>query len=647
MMRGSLTFLAVMVAALLATGCGGSKSEIKASPQATVFAPADGTVSGKSIKVSMASTTIDRVRTQRLVDFSDTKAPQAAVLVYGGFQGTEGVLTLQPDFNFPADLVFINKDKKAVKLYASDDRHYTPFGAKSRVTQSEDGANSYTSGEPASVVLALPRGKAAEFGISVGSTVEISPDPYAAIAKADPNGIELFFRARKLKDPEIDEIADPIRFTSRVAITAEDRARGILDGENAVVLFYQHEDTDWHEGGFWLKGKTGEFSIAFMRLQQGTGGGPIPFTGTVQDVVEGMTDSGTEDLSRPTWWPSASRAQAMDEVSPTGRGNQVQGPINAVLVVRGRDGIKKLGIEEDMWILGAPLTLQTPSQSGGSEGNRVEKNSLNGLIVTAGGESYTLKLMQTQSDMDAAASGVLLYRMGHLSVFAWDSAAKAAVRNYRAADAKIALLKHTADNRYSVDKIVTVPGHLQSAFAIADAPSRFGVLLTEGVSLKAGDDVVLPWQAHNVRPVLGRGAFWKGKSTIKQSTHAPKDSTAITLEVVQTEADISKGLMFRRSLPENQGMLFIFSKPDMREFWMKNCEMDIDVAFVAEDFTISVIREMKKPAPGTRESELELYSSRRKVLYAVEMEGGWFKKNGISEGDRLWLPPSLRQRTTK
>lgn len=638
--------MAIAMAAILFAGCGGAKAEISVEPKATVFALQDGSVSGKAVKASIGATTIERIRVQRLVDFSDTKSVQAAVLVYGGFDGKEEALTLTPDFNFPADLVFINKDKRAVRLFASDTSHYTPFGAKARVSMGENGPNSYSSGAPASVVLALPRGKAAEFGISEGGTVEISPDPYAQIAKADPNGIQLYFRQRKLQEPSTDDIADPVKFSAPLAITAEERARGIMEGQNALVLLYQHEDTDWQRGGFWLKGKAGEYSIAFMRIQQSPGGGPLGFTGIVQDVVEGISDGGDDDLSRKTWYPSASRAEGNDEVTPTGMYAQVQGPVNAVLVVRGKDALTTLGIKEDMWILGAPLTLQTPGATG-REGNRVEQDDLNGLLAGVGENTYVFRGLQRQQDIDMAASGVSLFRDDHLAAFVWDSPSRAAVRNFRAADARVALLKHVADNRYEVDRIETIPGRQTTPTAISGAPSRFGILLTPGLSLEKGEKVTLPWQAHNLRPVLGRAAFWKGKAPTRQSACAPEDSKPVVLELAQTDADISKGLMFRKSLPENQGMLFLFGKPSVREFWMKNCEMDIDVAFVTEDFTISVIREMKKPEPGTREADLELYSSRRRVLYAVEMEGGWFKKNGISEGDRLWLPPALRERATK
>lgn len=646
MMRGFLTLVAVLAVFLLG-GCGGSIGELKAEPAIRAFEPQAGTIQGKPFRFVSGATTIDRIRVQRLTNLADTKDPHAAVLIFGSFGDQETPLTVSPDFTASGDLVFLNRQGVAVKLFASDDSHYVPFGARTSATGSDNGANNYSSGVPASVVLVLPRGKAAELGIREGGKVELSPDPLAQVAKADPNGIQLYFRPRKLRKPESTLIPDPIRLSVPLEIRAEERARGILDGQDGILLMFPFEDTKWQNDGFWLKGKTGEYSVAFLRMQQGVGGhGPLPFVGSVVDVVEGITDSEGGDLGRNAWYPSSQRAQVNDEMPAYdlwGAG-RISGPVNAVLVMRGKNAFSSKGIEEDMWVNGGPLAIRTGT---GNHGDGLEPSNLSSLSLSVGGTTSGLNLLQRQEDIDAAVSGTLLFRDGHTTLLAWDDAARAEVRNFRSSPRNLAMLSHASGNKYTVSKIESVSGAMRTRTAISSAPSRFAVLIGQGQELSVGTELVLPWQVHNVRPLLGLGAFWKGRGTVKQATAAPKDSKQIKLELAQTEAEISRGLMFRKSLPENQGMLFLFKDAEPHSFWMKNCEIDIDVAFVNEDFSITVIHEMKKPEAGTREADLPRYSSRGRVLYAVEMEGGWFAKNGIAAGDRLWLPPGLRQRASK
>ena len=92
------------------------------------------------------------------------------------------------------------------------------------------------------------------------------------------------------------------------------------------------------------------------------------------------------------------------------------------------------------------------------------------------------------------------------------------------------------------------------------------------------------------------------------------------------------GLMFRLSMPTNDGMLFIFDRPGQQCFWMKNTLLPLSVAFIADDGSITNIDAMK---PQT----LDCHSSTREVRYVLEMNEGWFAKRGIKAGFKLKGPP--------
>lgn len=109
--------------------------------------------------------------------------------------------------------------------------------------------------------------------------------------------------------------------------------------------------------------------------------------------------------------------------------------------------------------------------------------------------------------------------------------------------------------------------------------------------------------------------------------------TEITVEVADTQESRSQGLMDRRSMPENHGMLFVFETESQVSFWMKNTRIPLSIAFIAADGTIRQIEDMEPES-------LSSVVSQRNVLYALEVNQGWFEKNGIGAGDKIILPPS-------
>lgn len=104
---------------------------------------------------------------------------------------------------------------------------------------------------------------------------------------------------------------------------------------------------------------------------------------------------------------------------------------------------------------------------------------------------------------------------------------------------------------------------------------------------------------------------------------------ALAVELAATPAARACGLSHREELAQNQGMLFIFTESRPQTFWMKDTLIPLSIAFVADSGKIINIQDM---APMQTD---ELYHSSGPAKYAIEVNQGWFKKNGIEAGDQV------------
>lgn len=104
------------------------------------------------------------------------------------------------------------------------------------------------------------------------------------------------------------------------------------------------------------------------------------------------------------------------------------------------------------------------------------------------------------------------------------------------------------------------------------------------------------------------------------------------VEVVATEADRAKGLMYRKSLPEGQGMLFDFHSEQDVSFWMQNTYIPLDMIFIKADGRIANIVENTEPM------STKMIPSRGPVRGVLEVIGGTTRKLGIVAGDRVAHP---------
>jgi uncharacterized membrane protein (UPF0127 family) len=106
----------------------------------------------------------------------------------------------------------------------------------------------------------------------------------------------------------------------------------------------------------------------------------------------------------------------------------------------------------------------------------------------------------------------------------------------------------------------------------------------------------------------------------------------IDAQVAFTPEQRQIGLMFRKEMPQQEGMIFVFEQATQQCFWMKNTLLPLTAAFVADDGTIVNLADMK---PQTTDA----HCSAQPVRYVLEMNKGWFAKKGIKAGSKLSGPP--------
>ena len=114
----------------------------------------------------------------------------------------------------------------------------------------------------------------------------------------------------------------------------------------------------------------------------------------------------------------------------------------------------------------------------------------------------------------------------------------------------------------------------------------------------------------------------------------------LTVELARTAGERSLGLMFREELAEDDGMLFVFPGDTEAGFWMKDTLIPLSIAFIAADGTILDIQDMEPLSEDTHRPP-EAYR------YALEVNQGWFPRNGFDVGDRVEIPDSVSGATAR
>ncbi len=110
-----------------------------------------------------------------------------------------------------------------------------------------------------------------------------------------------------------------------------------------------------------------------------------------------------------------------------------------------------------------------------------------------------------------------------------------------------------------------------------------------------------------------------------------------TVEIADTGRERARGLMFRESLPNDHGMLFVYPFAHSAAFWMKNTLIPLDILFLSSDGRVISVHENAQPG------DLTPIQGGNKVRYVLEINGGISRRLGLSEGSEL-RSPFVKQR---
>ena len=112
------------------------------------------------------------------------------------------------------------------------------------------------------------------------------------------------------------------------------------------------------------------------------------------------------------------------------------------------------------------------------------------------------------------------------------------------------------------------------------------------------------------------------------------DGHEMQVYVARTEEERALGLMHRREMAEDEGMLFICDECAVQKFWMKDTPLPLSIAFLEDDGTILKVADLEP-------HDLEGESSERPVRYVLEVNQGWFDERGVAPGARITGPVFL------
>jgi uncharacterized protein len=126
-------------------------------------------------------------------------------------------------------------------------------------------------------------------------------------------------------------------------------------------------------------------------------------------------------------------------------------------------------------------------------------------------------------------------------------------------------------------------------------------------------------------------------SRLPQKTIAFNNGKTLKVEMALSPVQKEKGLMWRKHLPEGEGMLFKFEPPQRLSFWMKNTLIPLSIGFFREDRSLIEILDMEPAHGPVREELLPRYMSTEPAMYAIEVPVGWFKKNKINPGMKFQI----------
>ncbi len=113
------------------------------------------------------------------------------------------------------------------------------------------------------------------------------------------------------------------------------------------------------------------------------------------------------------------------------------------------------------------------------------------------------------------------------------------------------------------------------------------------------------------------------------------NGTKINTETMRDDIELIKGMMFRESIPANRGMLFVHPEENIFHYWMYQTKIPLDIIWMDHDRRIVEMSLDTPPCKATSAKECTNYGGNYKSKYALEVNAGIAKKNGLKTGDTL------------
>lgn len=112
------------------------------------------------------------------------------------------------------------------------------------------------------------------------------------------------------------------------------------------------------------------------------------------------------------------------------------------------------------------------------------------------------------------------------------------------------------------------------------------------------------------------------------------NNETFTVALALTREEQARGLMFVEEMPEDRGMLFVFSREGLRSFWMKNTRIPLDILYFDSDLKLVSVVENARPCASSR---CPSYPSQGPAQYVLELNAGMARSLGVEPGDELTL----------
>jgi uncharacterized membrane protein (UPF0127 family) len=139
----------------------------------------------------------------------------------------------------------------------------------------------------------------------------------------------------------------------------------------------------------------------------------------------------------------------------------------------------------------------------------------------------------------------------------------------------------------------------------------------------------IPAAAGNACPADPQGRFKLARAQVT----IPEAKASVDAELAKSSAEGERGLMFRKQMGEDEGMLFYIDEKKVQTFWMHNTCIPLDMLFIDDDGTlVGVVESAPVLDDGVREVDCP-------SRYVLEVNAGWTRRHGVKPGQRVVLPP--------